>query len=76
MFFVGADRLYDNIEDMIGYRPWPLMKFCWLYVTPVVCMNLKQLCCPENTHSTKQTLEQCPLTPDTIPIPVISEPEK
>ncbi|XP_036388648.1 sodium- and chloride-dependent GABA transporter 2-like [Megalops cyprinoides] len=33
----GADRLYDNIEDMIGYRPWPHMKYCWLYVTPAVC---------------------------------------
>ncbi|CAB1415365.1 unnamed protein product [Pleuronectes platessa] len=35
----GADRLYDNIEDMIGYRPWPLMKYCWLYVTPGVCLG-------------------------------------
>ncbi|XP_068598353.1 solute carrier family 6 member 11a [Brachionichthys hirsutus] len=34
----GADRLYDNIEDMIGYRPWPLMKFCWLYITPTICL--------------------------------------
>ncbi|KAJ8257359.1 hypothetical protein GJAV_G00184760 [Gymnothorax javanicus] len=33
----GADRLYDNIEDMIGYRPAPLIKYCWPYVTPVVC---------------------------------------
>lgn len=23
---------------MIGYRPWPIMKYCWLYVTPFVCM--------------------------------------
>ncbi|KAH0617058.1 hypothetical protein JD844_028672 [Phrynosoma platyrhinos] len=23
----GADRFYDNIEDMIGYRPWPLATF-------------------------------------------------
>lgn len=38
MFCSGADRLYDNIEDMIGYRPWPLMKHCWLYVTPAVCL--------------------------------------
>ncbi|CAK6973815.1 sodium- and chloride-dependent GABA transporter 2-like [Scomber scombrus] len=35
----GADRLFDNIEDMIGYRPRPLMKFCWLYVTPGVCLG-------------------------------------
>nr|XP_060632731.1 sodium- and chloride-dependent betaine transporter-like [Anolis sagrei ordinatus] len=34
----GADRFYDNIEDMIGYRPWPLVKFCWLFLTPAVCL--------------------------------------
>ncbi|CAL8335510.1 unnamed protein product [Merluccius merluccius] len=35
----GADRFYDDIEDMIGYRPWPVMKYCWLYVTPAVCLG-------------------------------------
>ncbi|XP_039403138.1 sodium- and chloride-dependent betaine transporter-like [Mauremys reevesii] len=34
----GADRFYDNIEDMIGYRPWPLVKMCWQFVTPGVCL--------------------------------------
>uniref|UniRef100_A0A667XFM6 Transporter n=1 Tax=Myripristis murdjan TaxID=586833 RepID=A0A667XFM6_9TELE len=34
LFPVGADRQYDNIEDMIGYRPWPFMKYCWQYLTP------------------------------------------
>ncbi|CAI5786318.1 sodium- and chloride-dependent betaine transporter [Podarcis lilfordi] len=34
----GADRFYDNIEDMIGYRPWPLVKVCWLFLTPGVCL--------------------------------------
>lgn len=33
----GADRLYDSIEDMIGYRPWPYMKCCWKYLTPAIC---------------------------------------
>ncbi|XP_060898925.1 solute carrier family 6 member 22, tandem duplicate 2 [Labrus mixtus] len=33
----GADRHYDNIKDMIGYRPWPLMKYCWQYFTPAIC---------------------------------------
>lgn len=33
----GADRLYDNIQDMIGYRPVPVIKYCWKYVTPVIC---------------------------------------
>uniref|UniRef100_A0A4W4EN44 Transporter n=1 Tax=Electrophorus electricus TaxID=8005 RepID=A0A4W4EN44_ELEEL len=35
----GADRLYDNIEDMINHRPGPYMKYCWKYVTPVVCLG-------------------------------------
>ena len=33
----GADRFYDIIEDMIGYRPLPLIKYCLKYVTPVIC---------------------------------------
>ncbi|XP_069484687.1 sodium- and chloride-dependent betaine transporter [Ambystoma mexicanum] len=35
----GADRFYDNIEDMIGYRPWPIVKFCWQFVTPAICFG-------------------------------------
>uniref|UniRef100_A0A3Q4C0P8 Uncharacterized protein n=1 Tax=Mola mola TaxID=94237 RepID=A0A3Q4C0P8_MOLML len=34
----GADRLYDNIQDMIGYRPWPFMKYCWQFFTPALCV--------------------------------------
>ncbi|KAK6482826.1 sodium- and chloride-dependent GABA transporter 2-like [Huso huso] len=33
----GADRFYDNIEDMIGCRPAPLIKYCWLFFTPAIC---------------------------------------
>ncbi|XP_056292682.1 sodium- and chloride-dependent GABA transporter 2-like [Pseudoliparis swirei] len=33
----GADRQYENIKDMIGYRPWPFMKYCWQYFTPAIC---------------------------------------
>ncbi|XP_072230715.1 sodium- and chloride-dependent GABA transporter 2-like [Leuresthes tenuis] len=35
----GADRFYDNITDMIGYRPLPFMKYCWCYVTPFICFG-------------------------------------
>uniref|UniRef100_A0A672Z2N4 Transporter n=1 Tax=Sphaeramia orbicularis TaxID=375764 RepID=A0A672Z2N4_9TELE len=35
----GADRFYDNIEDMIGYRPLPIIKYCLKYVTPVICLG-------------------------------------
>ncbi|KAJ8373536.1 hypothetical protein SKAU_G00041160 [Synaphobranchus kaupii] len=34
----GASRFYDNIEDMIGYRPFPVIKYCWLFVTPIICL--------------------------------------
>uniref|UniRef100_A0A3P9HH39 Transporter n=1 Tax=Oryzias latipes TaxID=8090 RepID=A0A3P9HH39_ORYLA len=33
----GSDRHYDNIKDMIGYHPWPFMKYCWKYLTPAIC---------------------------------------
>ncbi|NXE46090.1 S6A12 protein, partial [Casuarius casuarius] len=36
----GADRFYDNIEDMIGFRPWPLVKICWLVFTPGMCIAI------------------------------------
>ncbi|KAJ7997922.1 hypothetical protein DPEC_G00217200 [Dallia pectoralis] len=35
----GADRFYDNIEDMIGYRPGPVIKYCWMYLTPATCLG-------------------------------------
>uniref|UniRef100_A0A3Q2FQI5 Transporter n=1 Tax=Cyprinodon variegatus TaxID=28743 RepID=A0A3Q2FQI5_CYPVA len=33
----GAEQHYDNIQDMIGYRPWSFMKYCWKYFTPAIC---------------------------------------
>ncbi|XP_032361228.1 sodium- and chloride-dependent betaine transporter [Etheostoma spectabile] len=33
----GADRFYDNIKDMIGYLPFPGLKYCWLFITPLIC---------------------------------------
>ncbi|XP_077361471.1 sodium- and chloride-dependent GABA transporter 2-like isoform X2 [Festucalex cinctus] len=35
----GAERFYGNITDMIGYRPPPLMKLCWCYLTPCLCFG-------------------------------------
>ncbi|XP_062288512.1 sodium- and chloride-dependent GABA transporter 2-like [Scomber scombrus] len=35
----GAERFYGNITDMIGYRPHPLMMYCWRYITPIVCFG-------------------------------------
>lgn len=34
----GSDNFYDGIEDMIGYRPGPWMKYCWAVVTPLLCI--------------------------------------
>ncbi|XP_074502249.1 sodium- and chloride-dependent GABA transporter 2-like isoform X1 [Sebastes fasciatus] len=34
----GVDRFYENIEDMIGYKPLAVIKYCLKYVTPVICM--------------------------------------
>lgn len=36
-WFYGAQRFSDNIEDMIGYQPLALVKYCWMYATPVIC---------------------------------------
>uniref|UniRef100_A0A671XTN9 Transporter n=1 Tax=Sparus aurata TaxID=8175 RepID=A0A671XTN9_SPAAU len=36
----GADRFYNNITDMIGYRPLPYMKYCWKYVTPITATGI------------------------------------
>ncbi|XP_077356194.1 sodium- and chloride-dependent GABA transporter 2-like [Festucalex cinctus] len=35
----GVDRFYDNIEDMIGYRPGPYIKYCWMFFTPATCIG-------------------------------------
>ncbi|XP_051784480.1 sodium- and chloride-dependent GABA transporter 2-like [Erpetoichthys calabaricus] len=33
----GADCFFENIEEMIGYRPRPFIKYCWMIFTPVLC---------------------------------------
>ena len=42
--WAGADRFYDNVEDMIGYRPWPLVKISWLFLTPGLCLVCAHQC--------------------------------
>ncbi|NXS23551.1 SC6A8 protein, partial [Mystacornis crossleyi] len=36
----GADRFMDDVARMIGYRPLPVMKWCWAVVTPLVCVGI------------------------------------
>lgn len=33
----GAERFSDNIEDMIGYKPLSLIRYCWRFSTPLIC---------------------------------------
>ncbi|XP_064418063.1 sodium- and chloride-dependent creatine transporter 1-like [Latimeria chalumnae] len=33
----GAERFMDDVTYMIGYRPFFLLKWCWLIITPCVC---------------------------------------
>uniref|UniRef100_A0A452H8Z3 Solute carrier family 6 member 8 n=1 Tax=Gopherus agassizii TaxID=38772 RepID=A0A452H8Z3_9SAUR len=36
----GADRFMDDIACMIGYRPFPWMKWCWMVLTPLICLGI------------------------------------
>ncbi|GAU90933.1 hypothetical protein RvY_03284-1 [Ramazzottius varieornatus] len=39
-YVYGADRFYDDIEKMLGYRINPWCKWCWKYISPVVCAGI------------------------------------
>ncbi|KAK2534385.1 hypothetical protein Q9233_004229 [Columba guinea] len=36
----GSNRFYENIEDMIGYKPLTLIKWCWMVLTPGICAGI------------------------------------
>lgn len=44
---LGADNFYDAIEDMIGYRPGPWMKWSWILITPILCVVRMDMSLPK-----------------------------
>ncbi|EDO32356.1 predicted protein [Nematostella vectensis] len=34
----GAERFYQNMTDMIGFRINPYLKVCWIFCTPIFCL--------------------------------------
>lgn len=40
----GADKFYDNIEEMIGYRISPWCYICWKYLCPLVTGGIFLFC--------------------------------
>ncbi len=35
-WFYGAGKFMDNIEDMVGFRPFKFWYWCWLIFAPLV----------------------------------------
>ena len=35
----GGDRLIDNIETMIGYRPCKWWVICWKFIAPLIILS-------------------------------------
>uniref|UniRef100_A0A8C9GUN3 Uncharacterized protein n=1 Tax=Piliocolobus tephrosceles TaxID=591936 RepID=A0A8C9GUN3_9PRIM len=39
VWIYGIDNVYDSIENTIGYRAGPWMKYSWAMVTPFLCVG-------------------------------------
>ena len=40
---LGGEKFWQNTKSMIGYRPFPLFKWCWMVITPVMIIILLTL---------------------------------
>ncbi|XP_056010496.1 sodium- and chloride-dependent taurine transporter-like isoform X1 [Ostrea edulis] len=38
-YIYGVNRYYDNLEMMFGFRITPLMKYFWLFITPIFTLT-------------------------------------
>merc|ERR1711879_445187 len=36
----GADKFFENIEEMIGFKPASFFKYCWKYLTPLCVLTI------------------------------------
>ncbi|KAJ0012157.1 hypothetical protein NQD34_013132, partial [Periophthalmus magnuspinnatus] len=36
----GKSHYFTNVSKMIGYRPWPYMKYCWKFITPALSIGI------------------------------------
>ena len=34
----GGERFYDDMENMIGFRINPWLRWCWMIFTPIFCL--------------------------------------
>eukprot|EP00105_Crassostrea_gigas_P008444 XP_011423014.1 PREDICTED: sodium- and chloride-dependent taurine transporter-like isoform X2 [Crassostrea gigas] len=39
-YIYGINRYYDNLEMMFGFRIAPVMKICWMFVTPLFSLTI------------------------------------